>query len=518
MTSEELKNKSFIGVVEDNNDPKKLGRIKVRVLNVFDEIPVEDIPWASSWKDLNGNAFNVPDVGKVVSVVFDSGNKYKPEYIHASHFNKNLEEKLKELSDSDYISMRALVFDHKTQVYSNDTEGLKIDYKFNNINIKEDSIDVNLKDNFGHVNIGTPTANQQAILGNNFLNWFDEFIDNLIGTNSGPYLGNLGAPVLANPEFIDCLTKYKSLRDPKFLSHHVNIVDNEYVDKQDRIADGQIGDKWVSTVGPNKNTTSDPINYKAKDGNSTDTPDGDLTTHVDENGNVITGTDQSSEVGRSDNPDVQKIIAAMQKKGYKILTKPYEMNIVAIRRQYEGMLYSNSFKDDLHLIYKTDDSNNWVITKYKISTMPGFYKAKEVNGKPRHDESSNLNVKQLPLMLKRGTAPNNGQGILMEAQYLNIYEIGEHIGTKAMKSKGPQKFYRDNSPGNVIKYTGKGEGYAGMLIHRGYPGGSAVNNFSEGCQIFSNSNDLNSFFDLCEKHKSRYGNNFNYTLMLERDL
>ena len=30
-------NKTYIGTVEDNNDPKKLGRCKVRVLDIFDE-------------------------------------------------------------------------------------------------------------------------------------------------------------------------------------------------------------------------------------------------------------------------------------------------------------------------------------------------------------------------------------------------------------------------------------------------------------------------------------------------
>ena len=134
MTRDELNGQIFIGVVEDNVDPKRLGRCKVRVLNLFDDIPAEDLPWATPWKDLNGNSIILPDKGKVVSVVFDEGNPYKPEYIFAEHYNINLEKKLKSLSDSDYISMRALMFDHKTQIYSNDSEGLKIDYKFNNIN------------------------------------------------------------------------------------------------------------------------------------------------------------------------------------------------------------------------------------------------------------------------------------------------------------------------------------------------------------------------------------------------
>jgi Type VI secretion system/phage-baseplate injector OB domain len=267
MTREELKSRIFIGVVEDNNDTKKLGRCKVRVLNIYDDIPVDDLPWATPWKDLNGNTFLLPEKGKIVSVVFDEGNPYKPEYIFAEHYNKNLEKKLSTLSDSDYTSMRSLMFDHKTQIYSNDSEGLMVDYMYNNINIKKDTIDINLKDNQGKLSLGDAKADQQAILGTNFMNWFDEFLDNLLGTNNGPYLGNLGAPVVANPEFIEVINKYKSLRDPKFLSQNVYIIDNHLVstvsdNMSKRQNTPQLGDSWNTTsknseVGPSQDKVPD---------------------------------------------------------------------------------------------------------------------------------------------------------------------------------------------------------------------------------------------------------------------
>ena len=127
--------KTYIGVVEDNEDPKRLGRVKVRVLDVFDNTKIEDIPWANPWKDLAGNDFALPEKGKVVVVVFENANLNSPEFIHSDHYNVNLEKKLTQVSKEDYVSMKSLIFDHKTQVYVNDSEGLKLDHKFNVINI-----------------------------------------------------------------------------------------------------------------------------------------------------------------------------------------------------------------------------------------------------------------------------------------------------------------------------------------------------------------------------------------------
>ena len=538
------KSRTYIGIVEENQDPKKIGRCRVRVIDIFDEIPVEDIPWASPWKDLNGNSFNVPERGKVVTVVFDSGNIYKPEYIYAEHYNVNLEKKLQSLEGNNYTSMKSLIFDHKTQIYVNDEEGLKLDHKFNNINITKDEININLKDNFGKVNIGTPTSNQQAILGNHFLNWFDEFIDNLLGSQGGPYLGNLGAAVVPNPSFITICQKYQDLKDPKFLSHHINLVDNEYVQKQDRVNISQLGDTWKSTIQENELTTQDSegggsSDYSPKDGLSTDTPSpssGDLTTTSSPEGGVQNENNIASDPGPinpSNNPDVNVILATMRQKNYVVLTKPYQMNIVGIRRQYEGMKYSNAFKDDLYLIFKVDNSEKWEIKKYTISTMPVYYNALEVQTsegkkikragyKLRSGESwtgntpngNPIDVKSTSIMQGRG-----GIGILMNAQYLDIYEISEHSGKPALKTGGrKQKAYRDKSAGNIIKYTSENEGNFAMYIHKGYDGGVSVNNWSEGCQVFAKDSELRDFFKWCNMHKDKHGNRFNYTLMLERDL
>ena len=90
MNDDKLLKKTYAGVVEDNDDPKRLGRVKVRVFEVYHDIPTDDIPWASPWKDLNGEKFILPDKGKVVTVVFENGSLYKPEYIYSEHYNINL--------------------------------------------------------------------------------------------------------------------------------------------------------------------------------------------------------------------------------------------------------------------------------------------------------------------------------------------------------------------------------------------------------------------------------------------
>jgi hypothetical protein len=524
------KTRTYVGVVEENIDPKKLGRCKIRVIDIFDDIPINDIPWAAPWKDLNGNEFNIPDKGKVVTVVFDSGNIYKPEYIYAEHFNINLEKKLNSLSENDYKSFKSLLFDHKTQIYVNDSEGLKIDYKYNNININDSSIDLNLKDNFGKLNLGDSSCDQRVIQGSNFLEWFDEFMNILIGNQGGAYTGNLGVPVLPTPGLLKVITKYKSLKETKFLSNNVFTPDNSKIssirqaissDENLRIDEPQLGDSWKSTTNQNNLVNIEQSDYKPQYGNGSETPeaysqDGEpVSISVNQNDNVIYDSSMiKMSIGQPDG-DVDKILSVMYKKKYKIDKRPFYINLIAIRYQYEGQNYSNKFKDKLYAIWK-NSNDQWESKSWSISTIPGLY----------YNKSNNTKMKEWASINR-----SNGIGLLVPAQYENIYkfeESSENTSSVSMRSRpifksvGEQLVYLDrNWDSDKITFSNKNEldrMNHNIFIHRGFPGGIEVNNWSEGSQVFSNERDYKQLCNLARIHIQKNGNSFNYTLLLSIDI
>lgn len=220
-----LDNKIFFGIVEDNKDPNRKGRIKVRVQSVFDDIPLEDIPYASPSYSVDGKSFNVPAIGKVVSVVFAWGDQYQPYYVYSNYFNVNLQKKLESLSDEEYVGFTALTFDNKCQIYIDDTD-LTLDYLFNKITISNTNINLELKDNQGKVTLGTVDADQQALLSNHWFEWFDKFVNELIKPSS--LIAPNGNVLKPNLETI--LTEYKSIKET-FKSKNVYISDNDKIKK-----------------------------------------------------------------------------------------------------------------------------------------------------------------------------------------------------------------------------------------------------------------------------------------------
>lgn len=76
-------NSRWTGKVVDNNDPDKLGRVKIIVFGYYDDLAEFALPWAIP--DLNyiggsnGN-FVIPEIGTFVRGYFDQGDIQKPVY------------------------------------------------------------------------------------------------------------------------------------------------------------------------------------------------------------------------------------------------------------------------------------------------------------------------------------------------------------------------------------------------------------------------------------------------------
>lgn len=489
------KHKTYIGVVEDNNDPKKLGRCKIRVLDVFENMDLANIPWAFPWKDLNGNGFNLPDKGKVVMVVFDQGSKNSPEYIYADHYNINLEKKLLSLSEKDYLSMKSLIFDHRTQIYVNEAEGLKIDYKYNNINLTENTIDLNLKDNNRNINLGDSAATQQSILGNHWLDWFDEFVESLLGTGAGAFLGNLGAPVIPTPPFITLLMKYKSLRDPVFLSHHVNLVDNNKIKtiaSQKREDDPVIGDQWTSTKEENTLTQKTAEEFKPVDGPKKE---------FDDNPTAAAAAVAAAQAGLSaapppvpvlppatspqSIPEVDKLIKFLNSKKYTVYTEANVLNIVTLRTKDDGVI-TNKFDDMMKVFYR-NSAGKWELSEYPISSTPGYL--------PQTQEEKDQFIS--PLLPQ-------GVNILAFGQYtdqLGLDILGGDQEVKCLKFNNAAYYVNDKR--DLYNWKSKIEQGTGhtFTIRRASSLGTAetVFNYSpDGSQVFKSLANFNQFITLCE--------------------
>lgn len=226
---DDLDGTSWLGEVVDIDDPNRNGRIRVRVYGKFDQIPTSDIPWAHPGNNFTGGSssgggfFSVPKLGSIVSVKFDNGNLYHPEYF----FNQKISEEAKAEIEGSYENAHIIIYDTITEgslkVFFTEEKGMMIDYKESQINIKPDKSviiktasgngEIEMLDNgslnikqANDINIETTTdvkiksksviveqsdtielgegASEKLILGDSFLKLF----------NQHNHIGNLGAP------------------------------------------------------------------------------------------------------------------------------------------------------------------------------------------------------------------------------------------------------------------------------------------------------------------------------------
>jgi hypothetical protein len=199
---DDLVGTSWIGEVVDIEDPQKVGRIRVKVYGKFDDLEKESIPWAypgtnnTAGSASGGGFHSVPKLGSIVSIKFDNGNIYHPEYF----FNQKISDEVKEEISGSYANSHVIIYDSVTEgslkIFFTEEKGLMLDYKGTQINIKPDknidvttTADLNIKcanmivDHANSIELGKG-AQELSVLGNSFMDLF----------NNHTHIANLGAP------------------------------------------------------------------------------------------------------------------------------------------------------------------------------------------------------------------------------------------------------------------------------------------------------------------------------------
>jgi hypothetical protein len=176
-------------------------------------------------------------------------------------------------------------------------------------------------------------------------------------------------------------------------------------------------------------------------------------------------------------------------KGYKVCTRPYELNIVGLRSKNT---LPNRFDDEMHVFYKVSPIK-WNYHVFKATTDPGTFWLEN---------------------------PMNPQGtaILAQGQYVDAYEIGMHNGEyEALVQKKPVTVIRDYERKAYIDFMNgtKDTGLFGIDIHRAKAQGKTllVDMYSAGCQVFQSADDFDFFMNLCRNHAQLYDNSFTYSLL-----
>lgn len=182
------------------------------------------------------------------------------------------------------------------------------------------------------------------------------------------------------------------------------------------------------------------------------------------------------------------IVSALTAMGYRVFTRPYELNIIGVRSSDST---PNVFNDSINVVYK-DSNDSWQLHSFPATTDPGTF------------------------WLKNPLNPQ-GTAILKAGQYLHSHIIGLHRNKyRALVQRGLMTVIRDIKRDGTLDFKGKDDsGYFGIDIHRAAETGvtKLIDKYSAGCQVFANATDFTTFMQLCDKQAQLYGNSFSYTLL-----
>jgi hypothetical protein len=171
----------FTGKVEDNNDPDQLGRCKIRVYGLFDDVNIatSDLPWAKPDNQFIGSnigSFIVPPVDTLVRVYFDGDDIYNPVYttkvLNTSQLSTNRSEDyphtlvMWETDNGDFFQINRKTLEMELR-HSSGLD-LTIDANGNvtikNVDVEQGNITLNVKGNVnltsdGNVSVEAPKGN-----------------------------------------------------------------------------------------------------------------------------------------------------------------------------------------------------------------------------------------------------------------------------------------------------------------------------------------------------------------------
>lgn len=196
----------YLGEIVDIGDPLREGRARIKVFGLFDNLEIEDIPWADQNSGLsfgrNGSGgITIPKIGAIVAVEFDGQNYYKMSY---SYEKENAPDLLAEISES-YDGAQSIWYDAdalpgtlkflytrksgmvlalgdaKIQLDTQDGGQLRIVIEMGQDQIRMENNKVIINSN--NIELGE-NAFQSVIKGNLFQSYF----------NTHTHIGNLGAP------------------------------------------------------------------------------------------------------------------------------------------------------------------------------------------------------------------------------------------------------------------------------------------------------------------------------------
>ena len=224
----------FIGEVINNSDPDNIGKIKVRVIGMFDDLEEGDIPWAypatgfTAGSASGSGFYSVPKVGSTVAISFDQGNIYHPEY----YFIQKISDELKDKVSESPTGFHSILYDtdENVKAYYSQSEGMYISYKDSKFNIRPDNT-VYIEHAGGRVvhvqndmiSLGKENVSDEpAVLGQTLYDTMMQFITDLgnisaITTPSGP-----SGTISTSPVWIGFVNKWKA-EWKKILSKKVSL-------------------------------------------------------------------------------------------------------------------------------------------------------------------------------------------------------------------------------------------------------------------------------------------------------